>query len=143
RIAARAGGFVVDDAAQTVGIESGGRVLGGCGDVGIQSFAQSKSLVTGGRGSGGIFFVNNPRLEAAAKAICSALPPSRGRLAQFAYFIWQYLLSPHMGPLQYYAARAANKLAQWAAGDDYFEPGRMSNLEAAIAEQQLQRLTRL
>jgi len=78
RMAASAGAFVIDDAAQIVGIESNGRVLGGCGDIGIQSFAQSKSVVTGVRGSGGALLVNNQQLEAPVRALYAKLRPARG-----------------------------------------------------------------
>lgn len=135
--------FVIDDAAQIVGIKCGPRVLGGCGDIGIHSFAQSKAIVTGVRGSGGMLMVNNPVFDGRVKALWDELPQAQGRLVQLAFFIGNYLVSSRYGMLKYYIARFATKFARWAASDAYFEPARMSNLDASIAAAQLHRLERL
>ncbi|UUZ56832.1 DegT/DnrJ/EryC1/StrS family aminotransferase [Massilia sp. H-1] len=102
----QAGVFLVDDAAQVVGETSEGRLLGTFGDVGLISFAQSKAVVTGVRGSGGVLLVNRPEFEADARRACEALPLPRGRLRAFAYFVWNYLWAARTGKTGYYLARA-------------------------------------
>lgn len=136
-----AGIFLVDDAAQVVGERAGDRLLGTFGDVGLISFAQSKALVTGVRGSGGLLLVNRPEFEADAGRAWAALPAPRGRLAAFIYFLWYYEWIPFTGSSAYYLFRIRNKL-----GLPPPEPGqsaRIANLDASIALVQLDRLARL
>jgi dTDP-4-amino-4,6-dideoxygalactose transaminase len=136
-----AGVFLIDDAAQVVGERCDGRLLGTFGDVGIISFAQSKAVVTGVRGSGGVLLVNNRDLDAPVRAAWSKLGAPGGRLAGFAHFAWDYLWSRYTGDTGYYLQRLGEALGrkpQSAAG-----PARISNLDAAIALVQLQRLPRI
>jgi dTDP-4-amino-4,6-dideoxygalactose transaminase len=132
-----AGVFLVDDAAQVVGERSDARLLGSFGDVGIVSFAQSKAVVTGVRGSGGVLLVNNPALDQAVREACEALPAPRGRAGAFADFVWNYLWSRYTGNSGYYWSRLRGHAegARPAA-----PPARISNLEASIALVQLRRL---
>lgn len=137
----QAGVFLVDDAAQVVGETSEGRLLGTFGDVGLISFAQSKAVVTGVRGSGGVLLVNRPEFEADARRACEALPLPRGRLRAFAYFVWNYLWAARTGKTGYYLARAGSKLGVPAPAAE--ARARISNLEAALALVQLERLASL
>jgi dTDP-4-amino-4,6-dideoxygalactose transaminase len=137
----QAGVFLVDDAAQVVGETCDGRLLGTFGDVGLISFAQSKAVVTGVRGSGGVLLVNRPEWVAAASAACAALPAPRGRLRAFAYFVWNYLWARHTGKSGYYLTRLGDRLGVPAPAPE--ARARISNLEAALARVQLRRLPAL
>lgn len=137
----RAGVFLVDDAAQVVGERSGDRLLGSFGDVGIVSFAQSKAVVTGIRGSGGVLLVNNPALDDGVRRAWAALPPARGRAGAFADFVWNYLWSRYTGNSGYYLGRLRGLFG--AARPQPRSRARISNLEAAIALVQLRRLGRI
>jgi dTDP-4-amino-4,6-dideoxygalactose transaminase len=138
-----AGVFMIDDAAQVVGVEHGGRMLGSFGDAGILSFAQSKTIVTGIRGSGGVLLVSNRSLDEAVRETYARLPRARGRLAQLAYFLCADLVLPRLGPPGYYLGRMAEALAPTTERRDYYAPARMSNLDAAIALRQATRLPAL
>jgi dTDP-4-amino-4,6-dideoxygalactose transaminase len=135
----QAGVFLIDDAAQVVGERSDGRLLGSFGDVGIVSFAQSKAIVTGVRGSGGVLLVNNPALDAGLRQAWEALSEPRGRAAAFTGFAWSYMWSRYTGNSGYYFARLRARLG--CAQAQAPGPARISNLEAAIALAQLRRLT--
>lgn len=137
----QAGVFLVDDAAQVVGETSEGRLLGTFGDVGLISFAQSKAVVTGIRGSGGILLVNRPELDADARRAHAALAAPRGRLRAFAYFVWNYLWANYTGQSGYYLSRIGDLLGVSAPPPD--TPAGISNLEAALALVQLRRLDQL
>lgn len=133
--------FLVDDAAQLAGVEHEGRLLGTWGDVGILSFAQSKGVVTGINGSGGVLLVNNPQLDTELSAATAALPLPRGRLRVLTEFVWNYLWEGYTGKSGYYLARLFRKLGlkpQQVSG-----PARISNIEAGIALAQFERLGQL
>lgn len=134
----QAGVFLVDDAAQVVGERSAGRLLGSFGDVGIVSFAQSKAVVTGVRGSGGVLLVNNPKLDAMLRDSWQALPAPHGRAAAFVDFVWNYLWSRYTVNSGYYLARLRDLLGR--AGKTTTKPARIGNLEASVALVQLRRL---
>ncbi|MES2018659.1 MAG: DegT/DnrJ/EryC1/StrS family aminotransferase [Pseudomonadota bacterium] len=136
-----AGVFLVDDAAQVVGESVDGRLLGTFGDVGLVSFAQSKTVVTGVRGSGGVLLVNRPELDADARQACEALPLPRGRLRAFVYFVWNYVWASRTGKSGYYLVRLRDLLG--IAAPSAATPARISNLDAALALVQLQRLDHL
>jgi dTDP-4-amino-4,6-dideoxygalactose transaminase len=141
RICREAGVFLVDDAAQVVGEACGERLLGTFGDVGLISFAQSKAIVTGVRGSGGVLLVNNPALDEDARAACARLPLPSGRAGALLHFLWNYQWRGVTGNSGYYLARLADKLGLHARS--HSGAARISNLEAAIALAQLRRLGRL
>lgn len=137
-----AGVFLVDDAAQVVGERCDGRLLGSFGDVGIVSFAQSKAVVTGVRGSGGVLLVNNPELDAPLRSAWARLPAPRGRLAAFAHFVWNYQWSRHTGDSGYYLQRLGEALGR-SPSANAGDAARIANLDAAIALVQLARLPRI
>lgn len=131
------GVFLLDDAAQVVGERASERLLGTFGDVGVISFAQSKAIVTGIRGSGGVLLVNRSQWMDEADRACAALAPANGRLAALADFLWNHLWHAHTGHSGYYLQRVRERLgirATTPAG-----PTRISNLEAAVALVQLDR----
>jgi dTDP-4-amino-4,6-dideoxygalactose transaminase len=135
-----AGVFLVDDAAQVVGEAVGGRLLGTFGDVGLISFAQSKAVVTGVGGSGGVLLVNNADLDGEVRAVWQALPAPRGRLRALLDFLWNYQWQGWTGTSGYYFRRLGERLG-WKRPAP--QPARIANLDAAIALVQLARLPRL
>jgi dTDP-4-amino-4,6-dideoxygalactose transaminase len=135
-----AGVPLVDDAAQVAGVMVNGRPLGTFGEFGITSFAQSKTIVTGVRHSGGLLLINAPALIQAVTQSVAELGESRHRLKQFLYFILLMQLpaalrvdSPHYDRLI--------ELLIPPPVDDH--PTKISNLEAAIALRQIDRLPEL
>ena len=137
-LCSEAGVFLVDDAAQVVGVRVGGRLLGTFGDVGVISFAQSKTVVTGIRGSGGVLLVNRPTWAEEAGQLCGNLPSSSGRIGPLADFLWNYVGSPYTGHTGYYLGRLLG--LEPTASDAVT---RISHLEASIALAQLARLDAL
>ena len=133
--------FLIDDAAQVVGVRQDGRLLGTFGDVGVISFAQSKTIVTGIRGSGGVLLINRPALAARLRGACEALPAARGRLGPWADFLWNHVGHAHTGHSGYYLGRVLAALGHAPAGA---APAmQISHLEAGIALAQLGRLDAL
>ena len=66
--------FVVEDAAQAMGVESNGRSLGTLGDVGIFSLGRGKTITCG---SGGIIVTNSAQIADAIGRRCRELAASR------------------------------------------------------------------
>lgn len=133
--------FLIDDAAQVVGVRDGGRLLGTFGDAGVISFAQSKTIVTGIRGSGGVLLVNKPALAAAARTAWQVLPEAGGRLGALLDFLWNYVWVAQTGHSGYYLARLLSAVRGPVVKSD--RATRISNLEAGIALVQLTRLNRM
>ena len=132
--------FLIDDAAQVMGVQQDGRYLGCFGDVGIISFAQSKTIVTGIRGSGGALLVNKPAYDADAILEFNRLPiaSARKRLGALFDFLWSYVWKAYTGDSAYYASRLLDALRRpRQACVDYAQ---ISNLEAGIALVQQGRL---
>jgi perosamine synthetase len=124
-----AGIGLIDDAAQRIDPSSG---LGRAGDFGIFSFAQSKSVVTGIDGSGGVLLVNQQRHLAALNQRITALPVARGRTSA-----WLEFLATGRAPRLAYAVARWRRRGVSASGAT---PARIGALDAAIAEKQLQSL---
>jgi dTDP-4-amino-4,6-dideoxygalactose transaminase len=82
RLCERHGAFLVEDAAQALGIETGGVRLGTMGDAGIFSFGRGKPVTCG---SGGMIVTNSTRIAAAIarghQAVAAA--PMAGQVAEF------------------------------------------------------------
>ena len=133
--------FLIDDAAQVVGVRQDGRLLGTFGDAGVISFAQSKTIVTGIRGSGGVLLVNRPEWQAEARQVCSELPPASGRLGPLADFLWNHVGQAHTGHSGYYMGRVLGMLG-WSQAPSS-SAMQISHLEASIAQVQLDRLEAL
>lgn len=134
--------FLIDDAAQVVGVQSDGRMLGSFGDVGIVSFAQSKTVVTGILGSGGLLLVNNPELKTDLLRSHANLAPPLNRLASFILFLVEYLLAGSLGNAGYYVTRIARAILPDVRKNSY-TPAFLGNLEAGIAIAQLARLLQI
>lgn len=130
RLCAAQGVALIDDAAQRVDPPSR---LGLAGDFGVFSFAQSKSVVTGIDGSGGVLLVNEPRHRAALEERVAALTVASGR--RLAWL--EFALTPGYPRLAYYVARWRRRRQHGAPG-----PARIGALDAAIASAQLASLER-
>jgi len=129
--------FLVDDAAQVIGERVAGRLLGTFGDVGVISFAQSKAIVTGIRGSGGVLLVNRPEWHDQAVRDCNELPASIDRLRPLLDFLWNYVGAGYTGSSGYYFSRLLDALG--LSTNPPAGPALISNLEAAIALVQCER----
>lgn len=138
RVCRAAGVWLIDDAAQVVGIARDGRQLGTFGDIGIVSFAQSKTVVAGVRGAGGLLLVNNHELDAPLRAQWQALAPARGRLHALVFFLFNHVWKRRAGNIGYYFTRMAGMLGFHPR--QYDENAKISNLDAALALAQLGRL---
>ncbi len=136
-----AGVFLIDDAAQVVGVSAGRRPLGTFGDMGVISFAQSKAVVTGIRGSGGVLLVNRAQWTTEAANLCASLPYASGRLSALADFVWNYVGHVYTGHTGYYIERVLKLLRVNKPLLD--RATRISNIDAEIALVQLDRLEQL
>lgn len=125
RLCRDAGIGLIDDAAQRIDPGSG---LGTAGDFGIFSFAQSKCVVSGIAGSGGVLLVNAARHLPAIAARYPALPIARGR--RLAWL--EFLAMPYAPRLAYYLARLRARRGPFRPA-----PARIGALDAAIALEQL------
>lgn len=130
--------FLIDDAAQVAGVRQDGRLLGCFGDVGVMSFAQSKTIVTGIKGSGGVLLINRARWAVEASQACAALPMAQGRLCSLLDFLWNYVGHAYTGHSGYYISRLLSALG-WQ-GMASTTATQISNLDAAIALAQINSL---
>jgi aminotransferase len=123
-----AGVALIDDAAQRVEPAS---ALGTAGAFGVFSFAQSKSVVAGIHGAGGVLLVNDRQALEALRERVAALPVARHRLRPWL----EFAAMPHAPRLTYY-------LGRWraAAPGNPAAPARIGALDAAIAARQLETL---
>lgn len=140
QVCRRKGIQLVDDAAQVLGERTSvGRFLGTHGQVGVFSFAQSKEIATGVRGSGGVLLVNDPHWINPMQQAVSHLNPPDGRIGQFLYFVTAYQLGTTGAKLAYYWERATSRVGM-AKEKEFYQAALISNLDAAIALGQLVRL---
>jgi len=96
------GAFVLEDAAQAMGVEVGGRRLGTLGDVGIFSLGRGKNITCG---SGGIVVTNNLRIGAAIAGEHAHLrPPSP--FEQLAEFVRIVMMTIFIRPSLYWIPAA-------------------------------------
>jgi len=96
------GAFVLEDAAQAMGVEVGGRRLGTLGDVGIFSLGRGKNITCG---SGGIVVTNNLRIGAAlAGEHVHLRPPSP--FEQLAEFVRIVMMTIFIRPSLYWIPAA-------------------------------------
>ena len=118
---------LIDDAAQRIDPAS---TLGTAGDFGIFSFAQSKNVVSGIDGSGGILLVHAREHEPALTQRWQQLPVAEGRGAAWL----EFLLQPHAAHAAYYLSRWRQQRRSTSEG-----PGlrRIAAIDAAIARPQL------
>lgn len=135
-LAKKNGIYLIDDAAQVVGESINGRQLGTFGDFGLISFAQSKCLIAGESGAGGILICQNPELTPIAHTHVESLGPARSRGRAFLTFVWSYLLSGYTNKVTYYWRRVV------PSSPKGISPARIANLDARIALCQLKSLAR-
>lgn len=126
--------FLIDDAAQVVGESVNERQLGTFGDFGLLSFAQSKSMVTGESGAGGILICSNPGLLPIVLERIKSLEPAQSRGKALVAFVWNYLLAPYTSRATYYWQRRIRPSPR------SITPARIANLDAGIALCQLESL---
>jgi dTDP-4-amino-4,6-dideoxygalactose transaminase len=124
--------YLIDDAAQVAGVTTDNKTLGTFGDVGLLSFAQAKTIVTGVRASGGILFVNNIELIEALSKDLQKLPYSDGRLSTLCHFLMVYQWQGLWKHLDYYIQRLKRKVSR-GYSDYYAQVSNISNMEAGIA----------
>jgi dTDP-4-amino-4,6-dideoxygalactose transaminase len=124
--------YLIDDAAQVAGVTTDNQILGTFGDVGLLSFAQAKTIVTGVRASGGILFVNNIDLIEALSKSLQPLPCSSGRLSALCHFLMVYKWQGLWKRLDYYIQRLKRKVGR-GYSDYYAQVCNISNMEAGIA----------
>lgn len=134
----KAGVALIDDAAQVAGVRVAGRLLGTFGDAGVISFAQSKTIVTGVRGAGGVLLVNRPAALPCVGDALSRLAEPKGRVAALADFWLNYQARHLLGGLGHRLARHRPQWLGRTTGPD--EACRISHLDARIAQVQLGRL---
>lgn len=137
-LAREAGIFLVDDAAQVMGETVQGRMLGTFGDLGLVSFAQSKCLVAGESGAGGILICKNLELLPLLQASIESLPFSESRGKAFVAFVWSYLLAPYTSRANYYWSRISQGLIE--VNTKVITPKKISNLDAKTVLCQLNSL---
>lgn len=134
RLAQSGGVFLIDDAAQVVGEHQSGRMLGTFGDIGLISFAQSKCIVAGESGAGGVLICNNSKLKESVEAHIGQLQPANGRRRALLSFIWNYQLGNFPQHLSYYWIRLCGSERKKLV------PALISNLDAVVARCQLRLL---
>lgn len=132
--------FLVDDAAQVVGESVGGRMLGTFGDFGVLSFAQSKCVVTGESGGGGVLICHENEVLPIVRARVAGLAPAEGRLRALVAFFWNYLLESHTAALSYRWQRLRQQVL--GARVRGLVPAGIANLDACLALVQLNSLSR-
>ena len=131
-LARDSGVFLIDDAAQVVGVSVNGRPLGTFGDFGVLSFAQSKCIVTGESGGGGALICQNAELLPIVHSRVDSLDPAQSRGPAFLAFIWNYLLAPLTAQATYYWRRVAPSTPH------DIDLARIANLDAKLAICQLE-----
>ncbi len=94
--------FVIDDSAHIQKIKYRGRYMGGYGDFGINSFAQSKTMVGGRSSSGGALIINNPDFVASAHKYAQELQESKNTIGEFIFFVWVYLWEHQTRAIRHY-----------------------------------------
>lgn len=121
---------LIDDAAQRVDPNG---VLGTAGDFGILSFAQSKSVVTGIDGSGGVLLVNRAADAAWISTQVTALPRRTGRALPWL----EFAATGRFPRLAYTVGRLRSRWPRVPR-----RAARIALLDVAIAEHQLRSLPR-
>ncbi|MEW6994720.1 DegT/DnrJ/EryC1/StrS family aminotransferase [Colwelliaceae bacterium MEBiC 14330] len=125
--------FLIDDAAQVSGIGIENKALGSWGDVGLLSFAQAKTIVTGVRASGGVMFINNKSLIKNIYPFVELLPDCQSRISSLVHFLLAYKWHGVSRQLDYYLQRIKHKFFSHTIIDNYSPITRISNLDAGIA----------
>jgi dTDP-4-amino-4,6-dideoxygalactose transaminase len=125
--------YLIDDAAQVAGVLENGKTLGSFGDIGLLSFAQAKTIVTGVRASGGVLFVNNTALVDNITSQLKGLKPSRGRISALQHFLFTYKWHGLTKKVDYYLQRISQKLSTGSQVNYYSPISNISNVDASLA----------
>jgi len=131
--------FVVEDAAQAMGIRSNGAYLGTRGDAGIFSLGRGKNVTTG---SGGVIVTSDDRLGVAIERQVRQLrPPSR--VAVFTEFVKLVLMTVFIRPGFFWIPSALPflRLGETIFPDDV-PVHRLSGLQAGVLHGWRERLDR-
>lgn len=138
-LANRVDAIVIDDAAQRSGIAENGELIGHAGDIGLVSFAQAKTIVSGVKASGGIIFSHNKEFSFYFHNKYKQLPESPNRWIPMLHFCLAYLLSGRFKILDYYLQRVIQSIVKPI---DYYQATRISKVDARIALEQYKSLSR-
>lgn len=130
KLAADYGAIVIDDAAQRSGVKELDNLVGHDGDVGVVSFAQSKTIVTGVKGSGGIIFSKNKSFIEYYHKKYNKLDVVTRRWYPLLHFFFSYLKGGRWQMVDYYIQRVLQKLG---INRNYYHAGKLSNLDASLA----------
>lgn len=128
--------FVIDDAAQIQGIGIGDKPMGSFADAGIYSFAQSKTMVSGISGSGGVLMVNNPDLVSFCTSFSQTLPLAQSGTIAALDFFWNWVWQRYTKLATYYFYRIVGWKQPPPLGLE-----RMNDVNASIVLSQYDRLT--
>ncbi len=96
-VCAPAGIFVVEDAAQAMGVEASGEWLGTRGDIGFFSLGRGKNITCG---SGGLILTNDAELAMRVGALLTPHPPSIA--AELRMFVELAAISVFISPRMYW-----------------------------------------
>jgi dTDP-4-amino-4,6-dideoxygalactose transaminase len=134
------GTFLVDDAAQVMGIKQDGRPLGAFGDVGILSFSQSKTVVAGSVNAGGVLLVNNPALINRVEQLWRFLPSGNYTWNDKWQFLRDSLWEPYLGRPYYYWSEMRRRWFSSQISGSSRPASHIAPATAALALHQLDRL---
>jgi dTDP-4-amino-4,6-dideoxygalactose transaminase len=96
RIAEKKGIFVVEDAAQAMGVSRGGEKLGTAGDVAFFSFGRGKNITCG---SGGLIATSSPEIAGRIRLLHGGLSPEPFMKSMKSFveiFVMSLFLSPYL-----------------------------------------------
>jgi dTDP-4-amino-4,6-dideoxygalactose transaminase len=125
--------FLIDDAAQVLGVEIDGRPPGTFGDVGMISFSQSKTIVAGSCNAGGLLVINNPELQPPLRKAWQALPEAKNYWPDICRFFLQEKWNRWTERPRYLAAKLHLRKNRRAPR----QLTKINNLAAALAIEQL------
>jgi dTDP-4-amino-4,6-dideoxygalactose transaminase len=131
--------FLVDDAAQVIGVDSEERPLGTFGDAGLVSFSQSKTIVAGAYNCGGLLIVNDESLVDRMRQSWQALDAGVYQMRDLLTFLWDYQLERVTEVPTYLAGRLLRRLRLGRARG-LEGRRRMAEPSAAVALAQLKTL---
>jgi perosamine synthetase len=130
--------FLIDDAAQTLGSQSDGRLSGTFGDAGFYSFDRGKNLSTY---SGGAIITSDDRLAGLVADALKEVPPP-GTLAELSVLVKLLLYGLFLRPRCFWFP---NLLPFLGLGETVYDPafdvGRPTRLQQALGDLMFERLT--
>lgn len=134
------GVFLIDDAAQLADEFYDNKLIGTFGDVGVISFSQSKTVVTGVRASGGVLICTNNDINELFKTTYENIPDSKSRKSPFMHFVMTCLFNKYLGKVDYYLTRLKVKFG--LPRKDYYKSiTKISNVDSRIALSQFDKIS--